>query len=165
VHCDIERRRLHGEVGERPREILARNHARELVDCSDRGAGGGRVARIRLDQHCRAIAAYELRREVRWNRDDELRGSALECCMRFGFVGRVGHDPEIVGCLQGGDERAREFAVIGHDHRGRHVLRVGVDRVTEKRQLDDRDPDDHRECDAVARELEEFLDEHRHPAL
>ena len=72
---------------------------------------------------------------------------------------------EVLGRRHRLHERARELAVVGDDQRGRHVLGIGVDRVAEQRELDDRDADDHPERHAVAAELQELLGDHRPPAL
>ena len=68
-------------------------------------------------------------------------------------------DVEIVARAQRRDEGAREHAVVLDQHRGRQVLRVGVDGVAEQHQLHERDEDHRREGDAVAPELDQLLDE------
>src|SRR5260370_2215401 len=73
------------------------------------------------------------------------------------FAGQV----ERSGVLQRLEDRARKVAVLLQQHRGRQVARRGVDGVAEQQELHHRDHHDHRERDAVALELDEFLDHHR----
>ena len=47
-----------------------------------------------------------------------------------------------------------------HLDQRRQVARVGIDGKAEQHQLDDRQPDHHREGDAVTPHLDEFLVEH-----
>ena len=55
--------------------------------------------------------------------------------------------------------------LVERDHRGRQVLRVGVDRVAEQHQLHDRHADQHREGQPVAPQLHELLAQHGGDAL
>ena len=59
-------------------------------------------------------------------------------------------------CSAASIERAKA-AVVLDQHRGRQVLGVGVDRVAEQQELDDRDAEDHRVGEPVADELDELL--------
>ena len=65
--------------------------------------------------------------------------------------------------LHRGDHRAGHFAAVRGDDRRGHVLGVGVDGVSEQRQLHDGDADDHGEGEAVAPELEKFLEDDAPP--
>ena len=78
VHAHLERRRPAGERRERPGQVLAGDRRRELAHRRDRGAGGGGIGRVRLDQQRRPLAAQQLAREVGREIDDELHLAAGE---------------------------------------------------------------------------------------
>ena len=71
-------------------------------------------------------------------------------------------DPEIVAALEGAEDRARELALVLHEHGRRQMFWIRIDCIAEQQQLDDRDADDHRIGQPVADELCEFLGEHGH---
>ncbi len=58
-------------------------------------------------------------------------------------------------------QRASLRPVVGHEHGGGQVLRVGVDREAEQHELHQRDADHHPEGQAVAAHLDELLDDDR----
>ena len=74
-------------------------------------------------------------------------------------------DLEILGGAQGGQERACEDAVVLHEHRGRQVLRIGVDGIAEQHELNEGDDDHGREGEAVAAKLDQLFDESGDEAL
>lgn len=72
---------------------------------------------------------------------------------------------KVLGVLHRGDKAARERALIADHDGGAQVLWISVDREAEQRELNDRQADDHAECDAVPAQLDELLEDNAPPAL
>src|SRR5215217_6757830 len=68
---------------------------------------------------------------------------------------------EIFSIFERPQDRACNVILLLQQHGRRQMARIGVDRVAEQQQLDQRDHDNHRKRDAVTLELDEFLDQHR----
>jgi len=58
------------------------------------------------------------------------------------------------------EQRAALRTVVGQEHRCRQMLWIRVDGVTEKNELEQRDPDRHAESQPVPAHLDEFLEYH-----
>src|SRR5258708_11977026 len=99
-----------------------------------------------------------------WNFDTEQYLARLQQIVELGDIVHFAGEMEIGGVFQGFEDRGREVAVLLQQYRGRQIARRGVDGVAEQQQLHHRDHHDHPERDAVALELDEFLDHHRKTA-
>src|SRR5260370_41852039 len=99
-----------------------------------------------------------------WNFDTEQYLARLQQIVELGDIVHFAGEVEIGGIFQRFEDRAREVAVLLQQYRGRQIARRGVDGVAEQQQLHHRDHHDHPERDAVALELDEFLDHHRKTA-
>src|SRR5439155_4389894 len=75
----------------------------------------------------------------------------------FGFRFHLPREIEIGAVLHRVKDGASLRAGIGEQHRGGQMPRVGVDRVAEKRELDERDAEHHREREPVAPHLRELF--------
>src|SRR6185369_8773263 len=104
-------------------------------------------------------------REVDRKADHELHLAAPKRVACRVLARELADELEIAARAHRGEVAARELALLGADDRGRQVLRLGVDRVAEEEELDDRDADDHPERDAVAPELQELLVDDSPPAV
>jgi hypothetical protein len=107
------------------------------------------------------IGAGHAAGEVGGDGHGELHAALADHLVQLGGRAGLGGEVEIVGVLQRADDRAREDRVLLHQHRGRQVARLGVDRIAEQQELDDRQQQHQRIGDAVAGELLELLDHHR----
>src|SRR6185369_13226047 len=112
----------------------------------------------------RALAAQQPAGEVGREVHHELHVAAGERFTRRLLALQLGDEIEIAARLHRREVAARELALFGDDHRGRKMLRVGVDGVAEENELDDRHADDHAERDAVAPQLQELLQHDPPPA-
>ena len=132
-----------------------------LAERADRAARGCRVGRVGLDEDLRLVAAVDARAEIA--RDDDEKGDVAPLDEPLGLrVGlRPGDEAVVVADLKRRDDGARIMVLPGREQRGVEPLRIGVDGVAEQDELHDRDAEHHREGDAVAPHLDEFLGEHR----
>src|SRR5258708_12824758 len=99
-----------------------------------------------------------------WNFDTEQYLARLQQIVELGDIVHFAGEMEIGGVFQRFEDRAREVAVLLQQYRGRQIARRGVDGVAEQQQLHHRDHHGHPARDAVALELDEFLDHHRKTA-
>src|SRR6185437_5898131 len=67
---------------------------------------------------------------------------------------------EVLGVLKCFQDRAAEIGVLLQQHRGRQIVRRGVDGVAEQEKLHHRDHHDHRKRHPVAAKLDELLHHH-----
>ena len=77
----------------------------------------------------------------------------MSFALRFHFA----HEIEISAVLHGVEQRSSLRALIGHEHRGRQMSRIGIDRVTEQRELNQRNAEHHGESEAVTTHLQKFF--------
>ncbi len=99
-------------------------------------AGRGRIGGIGFDENGRTIAAQQVAGEVFRNVDHELHLAAREQVVRF-LLGRdLLREIEVGAVLHRVEQRASMLAAIREEDGGRQMARIGVDRVTEKRELD-----------------------------
>src|SRR4029453_1457068 len=73
----------------------------------------------------------------------------------FGF--HLPDEVEVSAVLHRVEQRPSLRAVVGQKHGGRQMARIGINRKTEQRQLNQRNAEHHRESEAEATYLEEFL--------
>ena len=137
---------------------------RELVDGGDRVAGRRRIGRVGFDQQRRPLAADERAREALGHGDDERGGAGREHPVDLVVVVRLEREVQVLAVPETGEDAARELAPVGVADGGGQVLGIGVDREPEQHELKDRNPDDHREREPVALELDELLAEDAGPA-
>ena len=164
VHAHFERRLAARQVRQRAGQVFAGHGLAELRSRAHRHAGGHGVGGVGLDQQRGPLAAQQAARETGRNVQHEQHPALRQRGAPGLFVGQFFDYVEVIGRLHRRYEGACEFAVVGHDHRGGHLLRIGVDGVAEQRQLHDGNADDHAESDAVAAQLQEFLAHHAPPA-
>jgi hypothetical protein len=126
-----------------------------------RVAGGRRIAGVGLEQQRRPRAAQEVAREVLRDVDHELHLAARERVVRIVLARDLAHEVEVGAVADRAEQRAPLRAAVGEQHGRGQVLGVGVDRVAEQDELQQRDPDHHPEGHAVAEHLDELLDDHR----
>ncbi len=120
---------------------------------------GGRGSWLRVDILLRAA-------DARNRRDDQRRADLAAAQQRIEFLRRLQEILEIhhVGFAERGDHFARMRRLRLVEHGGGQVADIEVDRVAEQQQLHRRNADDHRERQAIAAQLAQFLDDDREQA-
>src|SRR5262245_62094792 len=73
----------------------------------------------------------------------------------FGF--HLPNEVEVSAVLHRVEQRPSLRAVVGQKHGDGQMSRIGIDRETEQRQLNQRNAEHHREGEAVAPHLQKFL--------
>src|SRR5690606_32517940 len=165
VDDDRERRGRAGRLTQRALQRFADGDVDDARERGNRTAGGGGIGRVGGDEDFWRAPADHVALEVLRDDDDEI-GVAAPQRLLAGFdAGYRATEIEIGGVLHAGDDGAGQRAVVGHfDQRGQ-VPRVGVDGKAEQHELDDGQPDHHREGDAIAAHLDELLEQHRAEAV
>src|SRR5215470_10528541 len=77
--------------------------------------------------------------------------------MPFSFSFYLTDEVEIRAVLHRVQQRSSLCALIGQNHGRRQVPRIGINRVTEQRELNKRNAEHHGEGETVAAHLHEFL--------
>ncbi len=90
-----------------------------------------------------------------------MRLPAREQVATLGLGFHLAHEVEVGAVLERMEDRARLRPVVGEQHGGGQVARVGIDREAEEQHLDHRNAEHHREGEPVAAHLREFLHDHR----
>jgi len=122
--------------------------------------GGDRIGGVGVDQHLRALAAHQPAREVRRDGDHELHLAALQELVGLGLaLGPMG-EAHVAGVAERREDGARDLALVGRQHGGRQMMRVGVDGIAEQQELQDRHAEHHGEGQPVAAKLPHFLGDH-----
>ena len=160
MHHHLERRRLHVAAGHRALEVMHQCVLRQRTGRRHRRARRRRIGCIRLDQQLRPFAPRHAPREIARYRHRELHLAPAQHHVQLLHRPRLAHDVEERGVLQRRQRRARKRRIVLHQHRRRQVPRLAVDRIAEQQQLHDRDHQDHRVGEPVARELHELLRQH-----
>ena len=142
-------------------EVVRQRGLHHHAERAERRAGRDRIGRVGRDQQRRPVAAPHRALEAARDLDAEQHLAGLQEIVELGDAVHFAGEAEIAGILQRLQDRARQIAVLLQQHRGRQMARRGVDGIAEQQQLHHRDHHDHRERDAVAAELDEFLDQHR----
>src|SRR5579872_15815 len=122
---------------------------------------GYRIGGIGRDQKRRIITAPHRALEAARDLDAEQHLAGRQEIVELLDVMNFLHEMKIGRVLQRLQDRAAEIAVFLQEHRGRQVVRRGVDRIPKQQELHHRDHDDHRERNAVTPQLDELLDDHR----
>jgi hypothetical protein len=161
MHAQIERGRVTFEIGKRAGEVMGERGAVQGRQRRERVAGRDRVGGIGLDQDGGPAAAQQLAREVLGHAEHELNVAARQELCRLRLARDLPGDGEIARVLERLHQAAGEHAAIGEQERGRQVLGIGVDRVAEQGQLEQRHRDQHGKGQPVAPHLDEFLDQDR----
>jgi len=129
-----------------------------LVVDGDTGHGGPQNAQRLVRELVRIGAAGVL---LGGHDDAGLRVAPRDRGVELVTAVEVGDDAEVAGVLEGGDQ-VPAFGRPGLvDDDGRDVAHVGLDRVAEEEQLDDREPGHDDQGEPVAPHLDELLAEHR----
>ncbi len=155
--ADLERhlRRIAGE------EVVLERGLHQGAERPQPRARGDGVGRIGRDQQRRAVAAPDRALETTRDFDAEQHLARLQEIVELRDIAHLVDEVEIGAVLQRLQDRAPEIAVLLQQHRGRQIVRRGIDGVAEQQKLHHRKHDDHGERHAIAPELDEFLDHHR----
>ena len=125
---------------------------------------GGRVRGIGDDENRGTLAANELAAKVGWYLNSELDGSRQDQVVEFAFTRHPLANVEIAGRPHRGEERPCEDAFVLRQHGCSKFLRIGVDRIPEKKELDQGDENHRNQRHPITSQLDEFLDKDRHKA-
>lgn len=123
MDLEIDGAGLGAEAGEGADELAVEHVFGEVAEGGEGGAGGGGIGGVGLDEEGGAFAAEQQAGEIRGDGEDELHVAELGQAVGIGFGGGLGHEVEIAGRTQGGDERAGEGAVVGDAEGGGQVFR------------------------------------------
>ena len=145
------------EEFERAFEVVEQSVVEQRAEGTKGEARGGGIGGIGLHKQFGTVAAQEITREVFRDIDDELDAALREQIVALFFRGDLAGEIEIRAVLQRIEHRAPLGAMIGEQHRGRQMARVGVDREAEERELDERNAEHHGEGQPVAPHLREFF--------
>ena len=151
-----------GAGRQRAGQVVGQRLARQPGQGRHGAPGRGGVGGVGLDQDLRMIAARQPGAEVAGNGHRELHLAGADHPVQFGRAASLGDKVEIAGVAHRRQDRAGVAAILLDQHGGRQMTGVGVDRIAEQDQLDDRDRQHHRIGQPVARKLFELLDQHRH---
>ena len=154
--ADLEQR----GPGIRQPAVVLQAPSEQAADSAERAGRRHRIGGVGGYQQRRIIAPPQRPLEIGRDLDREQDLARRQRVIEFRLVAQLPHDLEIFGVAQRRKNRAADVAVFLQQHRGRQIARRGVDGVAEQHELHQRNRDHGRERDAVAPELEEFLDQH-----
>ena len=147
VDAQLDGPSLAARKRERPFEVVARGpstRARAASRCALLVAAG--IGGVGLDEDRGPLAAQQIAREILGNVDDELHFAAREQRRApSASVVSLRDECEVAAVPDGVQQRAAVRAVVGHEHGGRQMLRVGVDGEAEEHELHQRHADHHAE--------------------
>ena len=145
-------------------EVVRKRGLHHDAERAERRAGRDRIGGVGRHQQRRLVAAPHRTLEAARDLDPEQHLAGLQEIVELGDAVHLAGEAEVAGVLQRLQHRTRQIAVLLDQHRRRQMPRRGVDGIAEQQELHHRDHHDHRERDAVAAKLDEFLDQHRKAA-